>query len=79
MRSPALYLPMRRPSISEFDLDMAVELIGGGQTAKAVAFAFGHDARALGRALARRRVAVEVLRGRAEGTLGSGEPGDGMS
>ena len=53
---------MRRPSISDFDLDMAVELIRAGHTAKAVAFSLGHDAGALRRALARRRDSVEALR-----------------
>ena len=53
---------MRRPSISDFDLDMAVELIRAGQTAKSVAFSLGHDAGALRRALARRRDSVEALR-----------------
>jgi len=65
---------MRRPSISDFDLDMAVELIRAGQTAKAVAFSLGHDARALRRALARRRVAVGALRAETPGAPESDSP-----
>lgn len=53
---------MRRRSISDFDLDMAAELIRAGQSARAVAFSLGHDAGTLRRALARRRDSVEALR-----------------